>query len=133
MAQRIDEVLQTDGFFDRMRRKLIHGSPYAEYFRPLAELQALATRICEFAPTVVPGLLRTAAYARVVTVAADPFVAEEYVEEKATASKSATTCPGFVPVRDSKNPAGPVLMIAGPARRAFVGSLGRADRPLSRW
>ncbi|MFF9863977.1 DUF397 domain-containing protein [Streptomyces sp. NPDC013953] len=41
--------------------------------------------------------------------------------------------PGAVPVRDSKNPAGPVLMIAGPAWRAFVGSLGRADRPLSRW
>jgi transcriptional regulator with XRE-family HTH domain len=85
VAQRIDEVLQTDGFFERMCRKLIHGSPYAEYFRAVAELEALATRICEFAPTVVPGLLQTAAYARAVTVAANPFVPEEYVEEKVTA------------------------------------------------
>ncbi|MET9804350.1 helix-turn-helix transcriptional regulator [Streptomyces sp. NPDC006368] len=85
VAQRIDEVLQTDGFFERMCRKLINTSPYAEYFRAVAELEALATKICEFAPTVVPGLLQTAAYARTVTVAANPFVPEEYVDEKVTA------------------------------------------------
>ncbi|MFG3506024.1 DUF397 domain-containing protein [Streptomyces sp. NPDC047821] len=31
---------------------------------------------------------------------------------------------GIVPVRDSKNPAGPVLLITAPAWRAFVGGLG---------
>ncbi|WP_256106601.1 helix-turn-helix transcriptional regulator [Streptomyces sp. ODS05-4] len=85
VAARIDETLQTDGFFERMCRKLINKSPYADYFRAVADLEALATRICEFSPTVVPGLLQTADYARAVTVAANPFVADEYVEDKVSA------------------------------------------------
>src|SRR4051812_19317405 len=57
IADRIDEVLQTDGFFGRLCRKLIDGSRYAEYFAAAAELEALAKKICDFAPAVVPGLL----------------------------------------------------------------------------
>ncbi|WP_251017747.1 DUF5753 domain-containing protein [Streptomyces sp. ISL-1] len=81
VAQRIDETLQTGGFFERMCRKLISTSRYAEYFAAAAELEALATRICEFAPTVVPGLLQTAEYARAVVLASNPLAADEYVEE----------------------------------------------------
>ncbi|MDN3295656.1 DUF397 domain-containing protein [Streptomyces ficellus] len=33
--------------------------------------------------------------------------------------------PGIVPVRDSKNPTGPVLMVTAPAWRAFVEGLAR--------
>ncbi|MEU8619828.1 helix-turn-helix transcriptional regulator [Streptomyces sp. NPDC048623] len=82
VAQRIDEALQTSGIFERTCRDLINASPYASYFYEVAELEAVATKICEFAPTVVPGLLQTAEYARAVTVAANPFVTEEYIEEK---------------------------------------------------
>ncbi|KUM80518.1 helix-turn-helix domain-containing protein [Streptomyces curacoi] len=85
IAQRIDEVLQTDGIFERLWQKLIRDQRYADYFAAVVELERLATRICEFAPTVVPGLLQTAAYARAVTIAANPFVTDEYVEEKVTA------------------------------------------------
>ncbi|MEV0938193.1 helix-turn-helix transcriptional regulator [Streptomyces phaeochromogenes] len=85
VAKRIDEVLQTDGFFERTWRKLIDDRRYAEYFATVVELERLATRICEFAPMVIPGLLQTAAYARAVTVAANPFVTDEYVEEKVAA------------------------------------------------
>ncbi|MGA4848757.1 helix-turn-helix domain-containing protein [Streptomyces sp. G5(2025)] len=85
VAQRIDEVLQTGGFFERMCRKLIDDQRYADYFAAVVELEALATRICEFAPTLIPGLLQTAEYARAVTIAANPFVTDEYVEEKVTA------------------------------------------------
>ncbi|AJP01939.1 XRE family transcriptional regulator [Streptomyces cyaneogriseus subsp. noncyanogenus] len=85
IAQRIDEVLQTDGIFERLCRKLIDDRRYADYFAEVAELERLATKICEFAPTLVPGLLQTAAYARAVTIAANPFVTDEYVEEKVTA------------------------------------------------
>ncbi|MFC4609801.1 helix-turn-helix domain-containing protein [Streptomyces maoxianensis] len=85
VAQRIDETLQTGGFFERMCRKLIKEQRYADYFAPVAELERLATKICEFAPTVVPGLLQTAAYARAVTIAANPFAADEYVEETVSA------------------------------------------------
>ncbi|MGP4012249.1 helix-turn-helix domain-containing protein [Streptomyces sp. 4N124] len=85
IAQRIDEVLQTDGIFERAWRKLIDDKRYADYFAAVVELERTATKIAEFAPTVVPGLLQTAAYARAVTIAANPFVTDEYVEEKVTA------------------------------------------------
>ncbi|MGW6414287.1 helix-turn-helix domain-containing protein [Streptomyces sp. NPDC055055] len=85
VAQRIDDVLQTGGIFERTWRKLINTSPYASYFSEVAELEGVATKICEFAPTVVPGLMQTAEYARAVTVAANPFATEEYVDEKVTA------------------------------------------------
>ncbi|MFJ3499948.1 Scr1 family TA system antitoxin-like transcriptional regulator [Streptomyces sp. NPDC090135] len=84
VAKRIDEVLQTGGIFERTWRKLIDNSPYASYFHAVAELEAVATKICEFAPTVVPGLMQTGAYARAVTLAVHPFATEEYVEEKVT-------------------------------------------------
>ncbi|MDN3295657.1 helix-turn-helix transcriptional regulator [Streptomyces ficellus] len=85
VAARIDEVLQTDGFFERMCRKLIHNSRYAEYFAAAAELEALATRLCEFAPTIMPGLLQTASYARAVILASNPFISDDHIEEKVTA------------------------------------------------
>lgn len=84
VAQRIDEVLQTGGIFERTWRKLIDKSPYASYFTEVAELEAVATKLCEFAPTVVPGLLQTAEYARALTVAVHPFAADDYIEEKVT-------------------------------------------------
>ncbi|MCB5906689.1 helix-turn-helix domain-containing protein [Streptomyces pinistramenti] len=85
VAIRIDEVLQTEGFFERTWRKLIDDKRYADYFAQMAELETLATKICEFAPTVVPGLLQTAAYARAVTIAANPFVTDAYVKGMVTA------------------------------------------------
>jgi transcriptional regulator with XRE-family HTH domain len=81
ISQRIDAVLQTDGIFERLCRKLIDDKRYADYFAQVVEFERTATRICEFAPTVVPGLLQTAAYAGAVTIAANPFVTDEYVEE----------------------------------------------------
>ncbi|MFJ2826679.1 Scr1 family TA system antitoxin-like transcriptional regulator [Streptomyces sp. NPDC087263] len=85
VAQRIDEILQTGGFFERTWRKLIDDKRYADYFAEVVELERLATKIAEFAPTLVPGLLQTGAYARAVTLAANPFVTDEYIEEKVTA------------------------------------------------
>ncbi|WP_404795569.1 helix-turn-helix domain-containing protein [Streptomyces tendae] len=81
VAQRIDEALQTDGIFERLCRKLIDDPRYADYFAGVVELERLATKICEFAPTVVPGLLQTADYARAVTIAANPFKPDSYVDE----------------------------------------------------
>jgi hypothetical protein len=61
---------------------LIDDRRYADYFAEVAELERLATKICEFAPALVPGLLQTAAYARAVTVAMNPFTPDEYIAEK---------------------------------------------------
>ncbi|MCX4880671.1 helix-turn-helix transcriptional regulator [Streptomyces sp. NBC_00847] len=85
IATRIDGILQTDGIFERLCLKLINDKRYADYFAQVVELERLATRICEFAPTVLPGLLQTALYAEAVTIAANPFVTDEYVDEKVTA------------------------------------------------
>ncbi|MEV3991134.1 helix-turn-helix transcriptional regulator [Streptomyces sp. NPDC049837] len=85
VAARIDEVLQTGGIFERMCRQLINKSPYAEYFAAAAELEALATKLCDFAPTIVPGLLQTAPYARAVILASNPFASDDQIEEKVAA------------------------------------------------
>ncbi|TLS40495.1 helix-turn-helix transcriptional regulator [Streptomyces montanus] len=81
VAQRIDGLLQTDGFFERLWRKLIKEERYAEYFTHAAELERLATEICEYAPAVVPGLLQTPEYARAIYLASNPLAADEYIEE----------------------------------------------------
>ncbi|MFF7139671.1 MULTISPECIES: helix-turn-helix domain-containing protein [Streptomyces] len=85
VAQRIDEVLGTSGFFERTWRKLIDDTRYADYFAAVVELERTATKICEFAPTLVPGLLQTAQYASAVTLANNPFATDEYVEDTVTA------------------------------------------------
>ncbi|WP_411110056.1 helix-turn-helix domain-containing protein [Streptomyces sp. c-19] len=88
VAMRIDEVLQTGGIFERTWRKLINKSPYASYFSEVAELEAVATKLCEFAPGVVQGLMQTASYASALTIAANPFATDEYVAEKVTSRLS---------------------------------------------
>ncbi|MER6621816.1 helix-turn-helix transcriptional regulator [Streptomyces sp. NPDC000931] len=82
VAQRIDDALQTDGIFERLCRKLIDDRRHADYFAKAAELEASATNISEFAPTLVPGLLQTPAYARAVTLAMNPLAPDEFIEEK---------------------------------------------------
>jgi transcriptional regulator with XRE-family HTH domain len=82
VAKRLDVVLQTDGFFERTWKQLIDDKRYADYFAHAAELEQQATKICEFAPALVPGLLQTAEYARAVTIAMNRFATDEYVEEK---------------------------------------------------
>ncbi|MFI8876259.1 helix-turn-helix domain-containing protein [Streptomyces sp. NPDC055243] len=81
VAQRIDEVLQSDGIFERMCRKLIKDQPYTGYFAHAAELERLATKLCEFEPALIPGLLQTPEYARALFVASNPLATEEYVQE----------------------------------------------------
>ncbi|PAZ09755.1 transcriptional regulator [Streptomyces sp. SA15] len=81
VAKRIDDELQTDGFFERMWRKLIKEQRYADYFAHAAELERLATSICEWAPAVVPGLLQTPEYARAIYLASNPLATDGYIEE----------------------------------------------------
>lgn len=85
VAQRIDEALQTDGIFERLCRRLIDDPRYADYFAGVVELERLASTVCDFEPTVIPGLLQTPAYARALTLATHPFAADEFVEGRVTA------------------------------------------------
>ncbi|MGI5408254.1 helix-turn-helix domain-containing protein [Streptomyces chartreusis] len=85
VAQRIDESLQTDGIFERMWRQLIKEQRYADYFAHAAELERLATKICDWEPSVIPGLLQTPGYTRALVVATHPFATDEFIEERVTA------------------------------------------------
>ncbi|UZJ31451.1 helix-turn-helix domain-containing protein [Streptomyces endophytica] len=85
MAIQIDEALNTDGFFERLYRKLLEASPYASYFAAAADLERLATKICEFESMLVPGLLQTSAYARALMLAGSPLASDEHIEEKVRA------------------------------------------------
>jgi len=81
IAQRIDEELQTGGFFARMCEELINSSPFADYFTDAAELRILAKTICTYSPTLVHGLLQTEAYAKAVFDAGLPFQPPREIEE----------------------------------------------------
>ncbi len=85
VAQRIDETLQTDGIFERLCRKLIDDPRYADYFAHVVELERLATVICDFEPSVVPGLLQTPDYARALMLATHPLADDEFIEDRVTA------------------------------------------------
>ncbi|MCC3770795.1 helix-turn-helix transcriptional regulator [Streptomyces sp. UNOC14_S4] len=85
LAQRIDAVLKTDGFFERMCRELIDSSPYQHYFAEAAYLEGLADTIREYAPVFMPGLLQTAAYARAVVLASVPHLSDDEVEARVRA------------------------------------------------
>ncbi|MDI3388656.1 helix-turn-helix transcriptional regulator [Streptomyces sp. B-S-A8] len=81
VAQRIDEVLQTGGFFERLWKKLIKEQGFADYFEHVAELERRAVKICDFEPAVIPGLLQTTAYSRALMRTANPLATDEYIEE----------------------------------------------------
>ncbi|WP_043264961.1 helix-turn-helix transcriptional regulator [Streptomyces sp. CT34] len=87
LACHVDRLLKTDGYFERrcadVRKARRAG--HADYFGRILEAEQHADTIDEWAPTVLPGLLQTAPYARATVLAAHPGATEEEVDEKVTA------------------------------------------------
>ncbi|MEU3946260.1 helix-turn-helix transcriptional regulator [Streptomyces sp. NPDC029526] len=87
LAEHVDRVLGTDGFFTRrcedVRRAKRKG--HASYFERVLDAEKHAKTIEEWCPTLVPGLLQTEAYARSVVRATHPLASDEDVDEKVTA------------------------------------------------
>lgn len=81
VAERLDEVFNTDGIFSRMCEMINQSTRYDHYFAAVAELEKHAQTISEYAPMFAPGLLQTGAYARAVIRAAQPVATEHAVEE----------------------------------------------------
>lgn len=84
LARHADQVLETDGFFERRcedARKARRGG-HAEYFADVVEQEQRAQTIEEWAPSVIPGLLQTDAYARAVILATHPLEQPEDVDAK---------------------------------------------------
>ncbi|WP_189961890.1 helix-turn-helix domain-containing protein [Streptomyces violascens] len=84
LAEHVDRVLKTDGFFARRCedvRKAKRGG-HASYFERVLEAEKRAESIEEWGPTVVPGLLQTEAYARAVSRAAHPTEPQEKTDTR---------------------------------------------------
>ncbi|WP_369260210.1 helix-turn-helix domain-containing protein [Streptomyces sp. R35] len=87
LARHADQKLGTDGFFERrcedVRRARQSG--HAEYFADVAEMERHAETIEEWAPSLIPGLLQTAAYATRVVHTSLPWLPPETVEKQVRA------------------------------------------------
>ncbi len=87
LARHADQLLCTDGFFARRcddARKARRGD-HAEYFADVVEQEQRARTIEEWAPTLLPGLLQTDAYARAVVRAQYPLELDEDTDKKVAA------------------------------------------------
>jgi transcriptional regulator with XRE-family HTH domain len=82
-AERCDEVFATVGTFARLQQHA-RTTPLPSWFRPYAEIEAVASQIRSWEPALVPGLLQTEEYARGV-LATLPNTTEGAVEELVTA------------------------------------------------
>jgi transcriptional regulator with XRE-family HTH domain len=70
-AQKADEVLNTPGTFQRLRRSAVNGM-YESWVRALLDMEERATVLRSWQPLVVPGLLQTEDYAREIIRSARP-------------------------------------------------------------
>lgn len=87
LAQHADRVLDSDGFFERRCEdaRKARRSGHAEYFANVAEMENHARTIEEWAPSLIPGLLQTDAYARAVIRASQPREPKAQVDSKVEA------------------------------------------------
>ncbi|GAU68829.1 putative transcriptional regulator [Streptomyces sp. NBRC 110611] len=87
LAEHVDKVLKTDGFFGRCcedaRKAKRRG--HAAYFEHILEAEQRAKTIEDWCPTLIPGLLQTPAYAQAVVRAEYPLKLDAEVEEAADA------------------------------------------------
>ncbi|MHC3393881.1 helix-turn-helix domain-containing protein [Streptomyces lavendulocolor] len=134
IAARIDDILGTNGFFQRNCRAA-NKSRYPDHFAEAAEAEAVATAIREYAPLLIPGVLQTEAYARAVFRGGRPTATDDVIDELVEARLARThilddpTKPLFWAVLDEA-----VLRreVGGPAVMAealrHIAELGRAHR-----
>lgn len=87
LAQHVDRVLKTDGFFERRCEDVRNArrAGHAWYFEKVLEAEKHAEAIDEWCPTVLPGLLQTEAYARAVVRASHPLEPQEKTDTKVQA------------------------------------------------
>ncbi|MFD8571241.1 helix-turn-helix domain-containing protein [Streptomyces sp. NPDC059639] len=80
MAVRLDEILETGGFFVRHCTKA-NKSKHPEHFAEAAEAEAVAIEIRQYESLLIPGLLQIPAYARAVFLAYQPTAPEAVIDE----------------------------------------------------
>lgn len=67
-AQRCDDVLETGSALERLW-PLVSKDAHPSWFRPFVDIEENATKIREWEPMVIPGLLQTEGYARALITA----------------------------------------------------------------
>jgi len=82
-ATRCDDVFGTPGTFERLQRHA-RTTPLPSWFRPWAQVEAVATQLRLFEPSVVPGLLQTEDYARAV-LAEQPAIQDDELADAVAA------------------------------------------------
>lgn len=78
----VDNVLKTDGRFDRMRSDLLVAEARPEWFRPWVDYESEANEIRWYEPLLVPGLLQTEEYARALIEDGSPEQAESLISQR---------------------------------------------------
>ncbi|MFD7335065.1 Scr1 family TA system antitoxin-like transcriptional regulator [Streptomyces violascens] len=87
LARHVDQELKTDGFFERRCedvRKARQGA-HAAYFATVAEQEKRALAIVQWSPALIPGLLQTSDYARLVVRTSHTRDQADEVEAKVAA------------------------------------------------
>ncbi|RAJ81616.1 helix-turn-helix protein [Streptomyces sp. PsTaAH-137] len=80
MAQRLDEALETGGFFERHCTK-VNASKHPAHFAEAAEAEAVAIEIRQYESLLIPGLLQTPDYARAIFLAYQPTAPDEVIDK----------------------------------------------------
>jgi DNA-binding XRE family transcriptional regulator len=78
-AQHIDKTLGADSHFERLQ-KLVQQTSVLPWFRDRIEVERKSAEIWEYEPYVVPGLLQTEDYTRVVAEATIPQLSDDDIE-----------------------------------------------------
>jgi transcriptional regulator with XRE-family HTH domain len=81
-ARCCDEALDLPGTLGRLQQ-LVKNEPLPSWFRPYAEVEAIATQLRLFEHSVVPGLLQTEDYARAVLAIRPDITEDELAREVA--------------------------------------------------
>lgn len=79
-AEEIDQALTTGGKVLRLVENMNSSPGLPEWFRDTERLQRLATEMRQFQLGLIPGLLQTEDYARVLLRAGEPTASEEEIE-----------------------------------------------------
>jgi transcriptional regulator with XRE-family HTH domain len=83
LAERCDEVFGTAGTFVRLQQAA-RATPLPSWFRPYADIEAVATQLRLFEHAVIPGLLQTEVYARAI-LAEQPAIQDDELTAAVTA------------------------------------------------
>lgn len=86
LSMRIDAALESGKHLENLCRmahksRPLHTNGHATYFAEAADHESRARSICEFAPTLIPGLLQTEAYIRALMKAANPLAHPAKVDQ----------------------------------------------------